>query len=143
MPNFAPMAQWIARFATDEKAAGSNPAGGASGLDHKIGPGRVLTLPGPTAMLVPTSYPNTKELVMQVRNGDIVELRDGRIVVVTDAADPGEPVGEYQTISRTAWLEQGIEVVTSSMPAETIFVGQGQNGGTVVSDMSEVVSILS
>jgi len=100
--------------------------------------------------------PTTNGVIMQVKNGQTVKMRDGRIVIVTDAAEPGP----YETIDRAAYLEQGREVITSSMPGETIFVGSlatvgyehNPNGGygkmvwaptnqTVVSDMSEVVSI--
>lgn len=76
--------------------------------------------------------------------GDTVLLRDRSSAVITDLADPGEPEGEYQTIDRTAFVERGVEVVTSSIPAETIFVGYDKNtGAVVVSDLSEIVSVLN
>lgn len=72
--------------------------------------------------------------------GDTVSLRDGSYAVVTDVPDPGP----YETVDRQAWFVEGREVVTSSMPAETIFVGYDQNTHkTVVSDMSEIVSIVT
>lgn len=77
---------------------------------------------------------------MRVSNGDTVLMRDGRTVYVTDAADPGDPEGVYQWIGRNE--ERTALIVKDEMPAETIFVGEC-NGRTVVSDMSEVVSILT
>lgn len=76
-----------------------------------------------------------------VSNGDRVLMRDKTIVTITDVADPGEPDGEYQTISRSEY-DQGREVITSSIPAETIFVGKTDAGHTYVSDLSEIVSIV-
>lgn len=78
---------------------------------------------------------------MQVKSGDRVKLRDGRIVDVTDAADAHPDA--WRTYDRHAYETRGEWVVTSEMPPETIFVGRTENGGTVVSDMSEVVSILN
>jgi hypothetical protein len=85
---------------------------------------------------------------MRVREGDLVLDRQGRYILVTDA--PLE--GPYETVDKAAWERDGQMVVTSSMPEETIFVGHyvaellGDHphrlGGTVVSDFSEVVSIL-
>jgi len=90
---------------------------------------------------------------MQVRNGDLVVLRDKRIVLVTDAADSHPDA--WRTYDKYAYEARGEWVVNSEMPAETIFVGKqvffGEGnggtdamttGGTVVSDMSEVVSII-
>lgn len=57
--------------------------------------------------------------------GDTVTLRDGRIVYVTDAAD------------------QVPEAYPDNLPVETIFVGMTAGGRSVVSDMSEIVSILN
>lgn len=68
---------------------------------------------------------------MQARVGDLVRLRDGRLVFVTDASD-----GTYEA--------------SINMPRETIFLGSMANVGLVVdhearvaSDESEVVSILN
>lgn len=88
---------------------------------------------------------------MNVVANEMYRMRDGRIVIVTDAAEPGP----YETIARDDYFNKGIETVTSSMPTETIFVGTEVTevtvddkglfhpavlGGTVVSDMSEVVA---
>ena len=87
---------------------------------------------------------------MIVRNGDVVQLRDGRLALVTDAADQGEQ----------GTVEAGYNK-EASMPAETIFVGERVDsiwwhsvgnarvtdvkttGKRVVSDMSEVVAVLN
>lgn len=78
---------------------------------------------------------------MQVRTGDRVKMRDGRIVDVTDAADNHPDA--WRTYDKYAYETKGQWIVTSEMPRETIFVGIDTNGGNVVSDMSEVVSILN
>lgn len=87
---------------------------------------------------------------MLVRCGDTVKLRDGRIVEVTDAAD-NDPEA-YRTYREGP---DGEPVLVSELPVETIFVGRQKltnkvgplvvktYGPTVVSDMCEVVSILS
>jgi hypothetical protein len=77
---------------------------------------------------------------MQVRIGDVVKMRDGRVVDVTDA--PEDITSPFEWISKADY-ERGVETVTATMPAETIFIGKTKRGNTVVSDMSEVVSILS
>jgi hypothetical protein len=89
-------------------------------------------------------------MIMQVKAGDLVRLRDGRTVYVTDAADPDPDA--YRVYSIDAYTEDGSLVVKGELPVETIFVGQlydpkprGWSKGepvTVVSDMSEVVSII-
>lgn len=61
---------------------------------------------------------------MHVLSGDVVRMRDGRIVEVTDAAD------------------RDPRAYPGNLPVETIFVGNRLSGGTVVSDMSEVVEII-
>jgi hypothetical protein len=78
---------------------------------------------------------------MQVFAGDTVEMRDGRMVYVTDAADTQPDA--WRTYSRSDYDRDGSFVVTSQMPAETIFVGhvEGNENATVVSDMSEVVHV--
>jgi len=82
---------------------------------------------------------------MQVRVGDRVRMRDGRVVDVTDAAD--QDADAWRTYSVKGIFNDGEwdaeEYISSESPAETIFVGTDANGGTVVSDMSEVVSILN
>lgn len=65
---------------------------------------------------------------MQVVAGDTVEMRDGRVVYVTDAASQNP----------RAYVLTGEQEV----PVETIFIGVTATGRTVVSDMSEVVSVL-
>ena len=91
---------------------------------------------------------------MQVRVGDRVRMRDGRVVDVTDAAD--QDADAWRTYSVKGIFNDGEwdaeEYISSESPAETIFVGtevryaekgEAKGGGTVVSDMSEVVSILN
>lgn len=87
---------------------------------------------------------------MQVKCGDMVKLRDGRIVSVEDAAD--QDPDAYRTYRESA--DGSLELV-SELPVETIFVGRQvlsnkvgplavrTLGATVVSDMSEVISILN
>lgn len=78
---------------------------------------------------------------MQARAGDRVKLRDGRVVSVTDAADAHPDA--WRTYSRADWERDGTETITSTITPETIFVGtEVPNGATVVSDMSEIVSVL-
>lgn len=69
---------------------------------------------------------------MQVRCGDIVKMRDGRVVSVTDAAYE-EP--------ELYILSDEDEIIEFN--PETVFVGETPTGRTVVSDMSEVVCILN
>ena len=71
---------------------------------------------------------------MIVKNGDNVKMRDGRLVLVTNAASQ-DPL-DYQ------WWSQDEKTLNAELPVETIFVGVCGNS-TVVSDMSEVVSVLS
>lgn len=77
--------------------------------------------------------------------GDTVLLRDTRVVHVTDVAD--QDPDAYRTYSLAAYEKDGSFVVTSEQPVETIFSGTlsvyGRQGGTVVSDFSEIVEILS
>lgn len=87
---------------------------------------------------------------MQVFENQIVEMRDGRIVHVTNAAD--QSVDAYRVYDEYTYQTTGEWKVNAEMPAETIFMGdlltcskKGElwsTGRTVVSDMSEVVSIL-
>jgi len=94
---------------------------------------------------------------MRVKVGQTVAMRNGDCIYVTGAADPGHPEGEYQWIDREDFLVGGVINVKDSMPAETIFMGYrvhpellsdpnmgepGYEPKTVVSDMSEVVSII-
>jgi hypothetical protein len=51
---------------------------------------------------------------MQVQNGDLVSMRDGRIVLVTDAAD--HRPDEYVTV-------EGEGFILSALSPETIFLG--------------------
>lgn len=84
---------------------------------------------------------------MIVKSGQTVVLRDGRTVLVTDAAD--QDPDAYRWYGSNA---QDEVVVKAEMPVETIFVGilmdtrpRGWNKEEpkfVVSDMSEVVSIV-
>lgn len=69
-----------------------------------------------------------------VKSGDVVVLRDGRIVDVTDAAS-SDPLN-YQ------WYDEVTEELNDELPRETIFVGRSHDG-TVVSDMSEVIAIVN
>ena len=91
---------------------------------------------------------------MRVNKGDVVKLRDGRTVFVTDAADSDPDAYRWYSY-RLGRDEEGNpieqEYVAAEMPMESIFVGQLVEAGlvvnldenaTVVSDMSEVVSIL-
>lgn len=71
---------------------------------------------------------------MIVKNGDNVKLRDGRLVLVTDAAS--------QNLDDYRWYASDDITINAELPVETIFVGTS-NGKTIVSDMSEVVSVLS
>lgn len=87
---------------------------------------------------------------MQVRCGDTVKLRDGRTIDVTDAADSNPE--SYRWYRESA---DGTPVIAAELPPETILVGTEVihtsvgplsvrlRGGTVVSDMSEVVSIIN
>ena len=86
---------------------------------------------------------------MQVKRGDVVRLRDGRLVVVEDAAD--QDPDAYRLYDEVYYERTGKFKVNDEMPVETIFMGDevkwlGPNflsstGRYVVSDMSEVVSI--
>jgi hypothetical protein len=73
---------------------------------------------------------------MQVQAGDIVRLRDGRIVSVTEASDTHPDA--WRTYSKSAYDRDESLVVTSEVPAETILVGKDAQGNTVVTDFSEV-----
>lgn len=87
---------------------------------------------------------------MQVKVGDTVKMRDGRVVLVTDAADSHPDA--WRTYSYQDWVESGVATITSEVRPETIFVGSlvdartrgwSKRGPvTVVSDMSEVAEIL-
>jgi hypothetical protein len=78
---------------------------------------------------------------MQAQTGDLVKLRDGRVVSVTDAADPHPDA--WRTYSKADWDRDGTETITSTITPETIFVGTDiLSGAKVVSDMSEVVRIV-
>ena len=78
---------------------------------------------------------------MRVFKNDRVRLRDGRIVEVTDASS--DPSDTLEWIDRRKYLDEGREVVTATMPNETIFVGYDvQTKATVVSDMSEVKMVI-
>lgn len=77
---------------------------------------------------------------MQVRVGDTVRMRDGRIVHVTDAAD--QDPDAYRVYDEHTYKTTGEWKVNAEMPMETIFMGNTPSGGRVVSDMSEVVAIL-
>jgi len=72
---------------------------------------------------------------MLVKNGDAVQLRDGTHVLVTDAAD--------QDPDAYRWYAADGVTVNAEMPVETIFVGVTPSGKTVVSDMSEVVTVFN
>lgn len=106
---------------------------------------------------------------MLVEPGQIVSTRDGRTIYVTDVASQ-EP-DDYRVYSIDAYTRDGSLEVKDELPVETIFVGKlltdkfryyydnydklvvhvGADGvpydkyivGSVVSDMSEVVSILT
>lgn len=71
---------------------------------------------------------------MIVEVGDNVKLRDGRLVLVTAAAS--QDPDDYR------WYAEDGETINAELPVETIFIGSC-NGKSVVSDMSEVVSILN
>jgi hypothetical protein len=78
--------------------------------------------------------------MIRVTKGDLVRMRDGSIVKVTDAPESGGPL---EWIDRRAYLDRGQEVVTATMPAETIFVGFDTGSkATVVSDMCEVQLVI-
>lgn len=79
---------------------------------------------------------------MQVKCGDLVKMRDGRHVYVNDAAD--QDLDAYRYYDETYYERTGQFRIKSEMPVETIFVGyvKGDPNSVVVSDMSEVVSIL-
>lgn len=64
----------------------------------------------------------------QVTTGALVMLHNGKVVEVTDAAS--QDLGDY-------YNESG------SLPRETIFIGTTSAGKTIVSDMSEIVSIIA
>ena len=78
--------------------------------------------------------------MIRVFKNDRVRLRDGSIVVVTDAPESGKPL---EWIDRRAYLDRGQEIVTATMPAETIFVGYDvETKAQVVSDMCEVKMVI-
>lgn len=81
--------------------------------------------------------------ILTVRPGDVVSLRDGRTLEVTDAPESSAPL---EWINRRAYLDYGQEVVTATMPAETIIIGnefvKGRRMGRVVTDISEVFVVL-
>lgn len=90
---------------------------------------------------------------MRVKSGDVVKLRDGRTVFVTDAADSDPDAYRWYSY-RLGRDEDGNpieeEYVADELPMESIFVGHPVDAVgltvneevSVVSDMSEVVSIL-
>jgi hypothetical protein len=81
---------------------------------------------------------------MHVKIGDVVKMRDGRMVEVTDAPDSLEPL---VWIDKYVYQMTGQEFVKDTMPAETIFGGnefiKNRRAGRVFSDMSEVVAIVN
>jgi hypothetical protein len=79
--------------------------------------------------------------MIRVYKNDRVRLRDGRIVEVTDASSDTSETLVW--IDRRAYLDKGQEIVTATMPNETIFVGRNvENGKTVISDMCEVKMVI-
>lgn len=79
--------------------------------------------------------------MMQARIGDVVRLRDGRRVEVTDAPESLEPL---EWINEHEYKANGREVVMATMPAETIFggnliLGTRVTRNRVYSDMSDIV----
>ncbi len=87
---------------------------------------------------------------MIVKAGQYATLRDGRVVFVTDVAE--QDPDAYRYYNEADYDETGEFNVVSEMPVENIFVGvlfDGRIRGwskdasavTVVSDMSEVVSV--
>jgi hypothetical protein len=91
--------------------------------------------------------------MITVRKGDVAEMRDGRTILVTDAADQHPDayrVYSYKVGRREDGTVFDEEYIVSEMPKETIFMGHPVGAGlaadtdvTIVSDMSEVVSILT
>jgi hypothetical protein len=78
---------------------------------------------------------------MKVSPGETVLLKDGRTVLVVEVASQ-EP-DDYRLYSIDAYVQDGSFVLKDEMPFETIFIGTNMaTGGTVVTDMSEVASIL-
>jgi hypothetical protein len=78
---------------------------------------------------------------VRVFKNDRVRLRDGRIVEVTDASSDDSDTLYW--IDRREWLDNGREVVTATMPNETIFMGYDvETKATVISDMCEVKMVI-
>lgn len=69
------------------------------------------------------------------KTNDVVTLRDGRRILVTDAAD-SDPAA-YETYHEV----NGELRLYDKLPVETIFVGVDANDKTHVSDMSEIVVV--
>lgn len=78
---------------------------------------------------------------MRVFKNDRVRLRDGQIIEVTDASS--DPSDTLYWIDRRAYLDKGQEIITASMPNETILIGNNvETKARVVTDMSEVKMII-
>ena len=86
---------------------------------------------------------------MIVKENDIVAMKDGRCIYVTDASD--------QDPDAYRWYDEGGSIINAELPVETIFMGYqvhpefltdpnfgepGYEPKIIVSDMSEVVSII-
>lgn len=92
---------------------------------------------------------------MHVKEGQVVALRDGRCIYVTNATDQDPEA--YAVYSIDAYAENGSYIIKEQLPVETIFMGYqvhpelrsdpnlgepGYEPRIIVSDMSEVVSII-
>lgn len=86
---------------------------------------------------------------MIVKENDIVAMRDGRCIYVTQASD--------QDPDAYRWYDEGGSIINAELPVETIFMGYqvhpellmdpnlgepGYEPKIIVSDMSEVLSII-
>lgn len=98
--------------------------------------------------------------MISVKKGDVVAMRDGRCIQVTEAADQDPDAYRWYSY-RLGRREDGTvfdeEYVAAELPVETIFMGYavhpellsdpnlgepGYEPKIIVSDMSEVVSII-
>ena len=76
---------------------------------------------------------------MDIKRGDIVTLRDGRVVYVTDAAD--QDPDAWRLYDWPYYQRTGKFRIVHEDKPETILIGTlRSNGRTVVTDFSEVVA---